>query len=224
MAAAAAGPCCGAQARAAQHRVAELQRPFGGLQHQRRDVLADVRERLVLAPGRTRISVQVADDVPADGDRLRPQHAIGDDRRVRHVGALDGDRAGRARPDDRLAVHHQRQRSRRAQGDARAPRPGRRGAKIERAAELRGRHRVKAAHQPAAEPVAAKAAEAARHGGVEVDVDGDGGARAPAAWGAPTRAMVRAPAGVSSSADRRRDAVGARVRDRHPAGENATPG
>ena len=150
---------------------------LGGLQHQRRHVLAHVGQRLVLAAGRTRVSVQVADDVAADGDRLRPQHAIGDDRRVGHVGALDGDGAGGAWPDHRLAVHHQRQRLGRAQGDARVPGAGRRGTKIERAAELSDRHRVEAAHQPAAEPVAAEAAEAARHRGVEVDVDGDGGAR-----------------------------------------------
>ena len=149
--------------RAAEHRVAELQRPLGGLQHQRRHVLAHVGQRLVFAPRRTRVSVQVADDVPADGDRLRPQHAIGDDRRVGDVGALDGDGAGR-----RLA-----RRPARRSPPAPAPcgvrsvtraRPARAGAarRSNAAADLSGRHRIKAAHQPAAEPVAAKAAEAAR--------------------------------------------------------------
>ena len=43
-------------------------------------VLAHVGERLVLAAGRTRVAMQVTDDVLARRDGVGPQHAIGDDR------------------------------------------------------------------------------------------------------------------------------------------------
>ena len=77
----------GRAADAAEHRIGELQRARGGLEDQPGHVLAHVGERLVLAAGRARVAVQVADDVPARDDRVGPQHAIGDDAGVGQIGA-----------------------------------------------------------------------------------------------------------------------------------------
>jgi uncharacterized protein (DUF1501 family) len=108
-----------------------------------------------------------ADDVGAGSDRVGAKHAVGDQRRIADVVAVDRHRLVRARPDDRLPVDHQRQRLGRAHGQ-----PGAAGARGRRGQVppprlLRRGHRVKATHEATARAVAAEAAEPARHAHVE---------------------------------------------------------
>ena len=148
-------------------RVGEHERLARGLQHQPCDVLADVRQRLVLAGRRPELPVEVGHQVPAHRRGRGAEHLVGDHGRVPDVVAADGDRP--AVVDARLPVDDQPEAGRQSQGD---PRPSGAGDRRRRRRPgVAGRDGIKPAHQPTADAVAAERAVALGDARVEVDVD-----------------------------------------------------